>query len=144
MHNLLKELTGSKMKIQRPNRINSDSVDTDLKPAVDTVGAAANIFMEQTYTAIMGLLGVNDNLNMEFKTIDIIVDASGIPNPTVSFKSGLSGKVVGLTVIRTFLANPTAQPFLNFSENNGIITINYTAGLVPNTKYQLVILSIGG
>ena len=132
------------MKIQRPTRIVSDNVDNELKPAVETVGNSANIFMEQTYTAIMGLLGVNDNLNMEFKNVDITVDSNGIPTPSVSFKSGLSGKVVGLTVIRTFLANPTSQPFLNFSENNGIVTISYATGLIPNTKYQLVILSIGG
>ena len=132
------------MKIQRPNRINSDSVDDESKLAVDTVAAASNIFMEQTYTAIMGLLGVNDNLNMEFKTFDIIVNASGIPSPTVSFKSKLSGKVVGLTVIRAFLANPTAQPFLSFTENNGIVTINHTSGLTDGVKYQLTVLSIGG
>jgi len=131
------------MQIERPKRITSESLAPEIQPAAEVVGNAVNTFMEQAYTAIMGKLGVTDNLNMEFKTIDITVNANGIPINNVSFKTGISTKIMGLTVIRSFLANPIAQPFLNFTENLGIVTITYATGLVPNTKYQLVILSIG-
>jgi hypothetical protein len=143
MHNPPKELTGNNMQIQRPKRISSESVAEESQEAVDFIGGNVNNFMEQTYTAIMGQLGVNDNLNMEFKTVDVIVNASGIPVPSVSFKSNLTGKVVGVISTRIFLARPTSQPYIEFSENTGIVNISYVSGLVPNTKYQMILLSIG-
>ena len=50
---------------------------------------------------------------------------------------------MGCTVIRAFEAYPVSQPFINFSENQGIATITQVSGLAPNTQYQLVILIIG-
>lgn len=129
--------------IQRPKRISSESLQSELRPAADLVGNSINTFMEETYIAIMGNLGVTSNLNMEFKTLKITVDANGIPTSTVSFKSNLKTKIMGCTVIRAFDAYPVSQPFINFSENQGIATITQVSGLAPNTQYQLVILTIG-
>lgn len=129
--------------IQRPRRISSESVAKEAQQAVDVVGNSVNTFMEESYIALMGNLGVTSNLNMEFKTIKVTVNASGIPTSTVSFKSSLKSKIVGCVVIRAFEAIPTGQPFINFSENNGVATISQISGLVADTQYQLVILTIG-
>ena len=129
--------------IQRPKRISSESLDPDLRPAVNLVGSSMNTFMEEAYIAIMGNLGVTSNLNMEFKTLKITVDVNGIPTSTVSFKSNLKSKIVGAIVVRAFEAIPLSQPFINFNENNGIATILQVSGLSPNIQYQLVILTIG-
>ncbi len=129
--------------IQRPKRISSESLAAELRPAADLVGNSINTFMEEAYIAIMGNLGVQNNFNMEFKTLKITVDANGIPTSTVSFKSNLKSKIQGVIVIRAFDALPVGQPFINFSENNGVATIIQVSGLSPNTQYQLVILTIG-
>ena len=129
--------------IQRPKRISSESLPSELRAPADLVGNSVNTFMEEAYIAIMGNLGVTSNLNMEFKTIKLTVDANGIPTSTVSFKSNLKSKIMGCTVIRAFEAYPTSQPFINFSENQGVATITQVSGLTPNTQYQLVILLIG-
>lgn len=129
--------------IQRPRRITSESVPAEQRQAVDLVGASVNTFMEEVYIAIMGRLGPDSNLNMEFKTLDVEVDSNGIPKANLAFTTNLSSKVIGIQVVRAFLANPTAQPFMSFSENVGIITVNHIAGLTADTKYQLVILLIG-
>lgn len=130
-------------RIQRPKRISSESLPPEARQSVDLVGNSMNTFMEETYIAIMGNLGVTSNLNMEFKTLKITVDASGVPTSTVSFKSNLKSKIAGAVVIRAFEAIPTGQPFINFSENNGVATITQVSGLAANTQYQLVILTIG-
>jgi len=129
--------------IQRPKRISSESLKAELRPAVDLVGNSMNTFMEEAYIAIMGNLGVQNNLNMEFKTLKLTVDANGIPTATISFKSNLKTKIMGAIVIRAFEAIPVGQPFINFSENNGIATIIQISGLSPNIQYQLVVLTIG-
>lgn len=129
--------------IQRPKRISSETVDKEQRQAVDTVGSSVNTFMEEVYITIMGNAGVTSNLNMEFKTITVEVDASGIPKQKIAFKSNLKTKVIGTTVIRAFISIPITQPFISFAENSGIVSITHIAGLAPDTKYQLVILSIG-
>ena len=129
--------------IQRPKRLSSESLQAELRPAVDLVGSSMNTFMEEAYIAIMGNLGVQNNLNMEFKTLNVIVDINGIPTASISFKSNLKSRIMGAIVIRAFGSTPTNQPFINFSENNGIATIIQVSGLIPNIQYQLVILTIG-
>lgn len=130
-------------KIQRPKRISSESLDQDLQPAVDLVGSSLNQFMEEVYLAIMGKLGISDNLNMAFKEITIKVDSSGIPLISTVFKSELNSKIQGIQVIRSLSGIPTAQPFITFSENSGIITVLHCSGLTANTEYQLLLLTIG-
>ena len=129
--------------IQRPKKITSESLASELQSAVDLVGVSLNPYMEQVYLAIMGNLGVGTNLNMEFKTIEVTVNASGIPTTTVAFKSNLKSKIVGSVVINVYLATPLSQPFCSLSENNGLIQITHVTGLSPNTKYQLILLTIG-
>lgn len=129
--------------LQRPKRISGELLSNELRPAVDSVGSSLNSFIEETYIAIMGNLGVTSNLNMEFKTITITVDANGIPITTTSFKSNLKSKIIGCIVIRSLNSYPINQPFINFSENSGVATINQVSGLTANTQYQLVILTIG-
>lgn len=129
--------------LQRPKRITSESVSDESREAVEFVGAAVNTFMEEVYIAVMGNLGTESNLNREFKTLTIEVDADGIPKRNISFQTGLKTKIQGMQVIRTFLARPIAAPFVGFDENAGVVKITYVLGLAPDTKYQLVIESIG-
>lgn len=129
--------------IQRPKRISSESLQSEQRAPVDLVGNSINTFMEECYIAMMGNLGVTSNLNMEFKTVKVTVNANGIPTSTVSFKSSLKSKIMGCTVVRAFDAFPVSQPFINFTENQGVATIVQVSGLLPDTQYQLVILLIG-
>ena len=129
--------------IQRPKRISSESLPSEQRGAADLVGNSINTFMEEVYIAMTGNLGVTSNLNMEFKTIKVTVNASGIPTSRTVFKSSLKSKIVGCIVIRAYNAYPVNQPFINFTENQGQVTIDQVSGLNPNTEYQLVVLTIG-
>lgn len=129
--------------IQRPRRITSESATDETKQAVDVVGSSFNVFADETYTAIMGNIGVTSNLNMEFKTLTLIVDSNGIPTETVRYQSSLNGKTIGISVIRALLAVPTNHPFVTYVDNSGLVTISHVSGLTAGTKYQLVILAIG-
>lgn len=130
-------------KVARPIRVTSVQASNEAREAIDVVGGSVNSFMEEAYVAIMGNLSVTDNLNMEFKQFKITVDASGIPVKNVKFQTGLRSKSAGMIVIRVFGAIPTTQPFITFSENSGVITINHVSGLVAGTEYQFTVLSIG-
>ena len=130
-------------KIQRPRRISEQNVPEESQTAVRTIGSSVNVFMEEVYLAVMGNLGPDSNLNMEFKTININVDSNGIPNDVVSFKSNIKGKIQGIQTIRAYDAVPTGCPFISFYESGGIVTLSHVTGLTADTDYQLVILTIG-
>ena len=129
--------------IQRPKRITSESVKPESRDAIDTVGSSVNNFMEEVYLSIMKGLTITDNLNMELKTITLTVDSNGIPTPTVTFKTIIKTRVQGLLCIRVLSGLPLNQPFLSFTENNGIVTLTHITGLTANTNYQIVILVLG-
>jgi hypothetical protein len=131
------------MKIESPSRIlTSDFADED-KEVAGKIGGILNNFNEEVYSLTNKNITIADNLDQLIKVISVRVNSSGEPTTTLSFKNTLKGKIQGTQVIRVFNGLPTSQPFITFTETNGVVTINHITGLNPNTDYQLVILVIG-
>lgn len=131
------------MNISRPKRISTENTSSaESREAVSLVASAVNTFMNEVYIAIMGKLGMDSNLNMNYVTITVEVDGSGIPKRTTSFQSKVIG-TRGISVIRAFKAVPTNQPFVTFTENSGIIQVTHISGLAADTEYQLNLLIFG-
>jgi len=128
--------------MQRPKRITSQEVSKESREAVDAVGSSLNTFMEESYITMMGNLTVGDNLNMSYTALNIIVDSNGIPKAITRFKSNINTKTIGLLVVNVAPA-PDSAPFLSFTENSGLVTITGSCGLLADTQYQLVILTLG-
>lgn len=132
------------MKIQRPKRITTQGITEESKEAVTAVGSAANTFIEEVYLAIMGKITISDNLDQRFQQVKVNVDANGIPNTRVQFNANLSGKTNGITCIRAFgTSYVNSAPFVSFTDNSGIVTINHVSGLIADTDYTLVLILIG-
>ena len=133
------------MKISRPKRISSANASSDAREAIDTVGISTNSFMNEAYIALMGQISVTDNLNMNFVSIDVIVDAYGNLSRSVRFKTGLtSGRAIMVLCGRVLKANPSGGVMVGFTEDSGVITLTNITGLYADTDYQLVLLVIGG
>jgi hypothetical protein len=133
------------MKIQSPKRINAEDFTDDEQVMVEKIAFSVNTFMEEVFTALSQRINITDNLNQAQVTItNVKVDANGDLINSKSFKSNISGNVKGLHVIRTFGTDyVNSSPFIDFTENAGIIKINNIKGLVADTIYKLVILVIG-
>ena len=72
-----------------------------------------------------------------------ITSVAGVPNPRAQFKTALT-KPVGVVVISAPNATntatyPTSAPFVSWSINGTIITINAITGLQDNAKYNIVL-----
>jgi len=105
-----------------------------------------NPTLEQLEQAFSKNIGI-DNLNQQIKVIEVTVSSVGRPTNTTQFKSELKSQAKGLVCIRAEnLTNgnlyPTATPFISFSENEGLITLNNITGLQASNKYNLTILAI--
>lgn len=83
----------------------------------------------------------------EFTTLSITTNDSGQPVSVVKFNSGLTDRLKGLMVVSAKVTSDntsvlTQAPFITFSQNESVITINYIAGLQANKKYDITILSV--
>lgn len=114
---------------------------------VDTIAYPINNAFQQIINAFnSNQITVTDNLNQQYKTISITVDASGNPVQTTTYKSTLTGRTQGIIVINAVNTTssttyPTSCPFISFIDNSGTVTINNVSGLQANQKYTLTILS---
>ena len=136
------------MKIQGFKRLIKENVTEDFRDVIDTVGASVNVFAEDVLNAMNKNLSIDDNLKMEYKTIDVTVGATGLPLTEAQLSTKLFGKIQGITVERAEnLTNsatyPSGAPFVTFSQNNTLITLNHITGLQANNKYRLTLLLKG-
>ena len=132
------------MKIQAPKRIMTSDFEDDDKAVAGKMASLLNTFLEEMYSLSNKNVTIGDNLDQSVKTISLQVNSSGIPTTSISFQNPLKGKIQGCQVIRVFgNSYPTAQPFVSFTERNGVIEVNHVSGLPANTNFQLVILLIG-
>lgn len=88
------------------------------------------------------------NTNRQLKVLTLKVNASGKPINSIQIKSELKTKAAGTNVIRVINTDNvsnivTSQPFIDFVESEGIITINNISGLAANTNYTVSIEIIG-
>jgi len=88
-----------------------------------------------------------ESLNIQVKTISIVVDANGNPlNPT-TFLSTLQGKCTTMWVgaaldTTTPTTYPTATPFISFTDpGTGSITINNIAGIAAGDTWSITFIA---
>jgi hypothetical protein len=129
--------------IQSPKRIIVEDFPKEDRQIAEKLGGSLNLFMDEVYRVLSKNLNTYDNLNRELRTIKATVDINGIPKNTLQFQNVLKTKISGMIVIRAFNALVNAQPFITYSENSGIVSINQIVGLKPDTEYQLLIEIIG-
>lgn len=135
-------------KIQGFKRITKENFKADYQDLIDAIGGSVNIFAEEVINAFNNNLTVDDNLKMEYKDIEVSVNASGIPINNTQFKVGFNGKVRGVVIERALnLTNPntypTGAPFITYDQSDKVITVKHITGLPANNKYRLTVLSKG-
>ena len=132
-------------KIQSFKRINIEDYKPEEQELIGKLAFSLNVFMEDVYNALNSSLNIADNLDMATKTFTVSVDASGNLNTAVKFKNDLKSRAQGLIPIRALGEQYVdSGVFLDYTENNGIITINNIKGLATDVEYNLTILVIGG
>lgn len=135
------------MKIQPPKRIIKEDVEEQFRTLIDKIGYIINSFHDDVYNALNNNLSIEDNFTQSRKDITITVNASGVPTTPTQFKTGLSKPCAGVVVIRAqntvnSTSYVTAAPFVSYTENNSIITVQQITGLPANTQFKLKLLLI--
>lgn len=135
-------------KIGNFKRLSTEAVESKYRDLIQLIAGSTNDFADEVTTALNNNLTVDENLNMQYKTLEFSVASTGVPTVTTQFKSTLKSRVKGLQVIKVEnLTNPntylTGAPFITFTETNQVVTVSHITGLVVSNKYRVTVLSLG-
>jgi hypothetical protein len=83
---------------------------------------------------------VSEHLPFEYTTFEVTVDAAGIPTSSVKLPTKLTATIQGLIVISVSGGMPTATPFILYTLDKNIVTINKILGLPSNIKFKITAL----
>lgn len=136
-------------RVPEIHRLKKEDFDSKDQELVGKLAFPINTFMEQTQAVLNG--GVDFlNLNMELVEVDIIRTSTNTPKITTKINTDLKSKVAGVICINAQnidASSPTStvtgQPFIQFTENSGLLTVNYIFGLPQDVKFRLRLLVIG-
>lgn len=127
-------------------RLVIEDFDKDDQPVAQKIAFSYNPLMEQLTAAFNK--GIDfDNLNQQLSSVIINVDGTGAPVIPVQLKYDLKTKIKGTQVISvenlTDNTFPTAQPFISYSINSNLITINNVTGLPSGKDFRLSVILYG-
>lgn len=134
------------MKISAFKRIVKEDFDEKDQPLIEKLASIFNLFQEQVYYAFNNNITVDENLNAFTTSFKVRVDANGIPQGNGELKSTLKSRVKGVIVlsVRSYDNSLlTGSPFVSFSTNNNLITINQILGLTPGKDYDITLMILG-
>jgi hypothetical protein len=128
-------------KFQSYKRIIPEDYDEEIRDTISKLAYSINPAMEDIQNAFNNNLTISDNLNIYVKDFIVTVDANGAPTTTTNVRTGLT-YVSGTQVINAFnlddpSSGPTGLPFIKYSNNGNLITINSITNLQTGEKYKI-------
>ena len=127
-------------------RVAAEDFEQEYRPLIQKLAFIINSFHEQVRSTLNKNIN-SDNLAREIKVLSFNTGNTGQPLNTLTFKSGLIDKIVGINVIRLVITSnnqsyATQMPLISFSQNSELVTINNIAGLASGVEYRLTLETI--
>lgn len=137
-------------KLSSYQRLIKEDVEEDFQPLIEKVGFSLNQFADQVLAAFKKNITVDDNLNLEYRTLEFTTDAAGAM-PVTQFQSSLTNRLKGLIIIKfenltdiSVAGLPSTAPYSFYSQDGKLITITkIVPTLAVSTKYRITFLGLG-
>lgn len=133
------------MKLYNVTEIKAEDFPEELRPAMARLGNILNPFMQQVVELADGRIDFENTVN-NIKTIELTVDANGVPTLNNKFQAGKTSirgfQVISATNVTNATSPATEQPFITDYRllGGGLVQINKITGLVANNNYRLNIV----
>ena len=137
------------MKLSTFKRLDKSNFDDQYQDLIDQLGLSLNNDIQSLFDALGGKLSLADNFLCTIKDVPIVVDADGIPKNAAQFQIDKTNmRILGCQVVNAVNRTnsntyPTGAPFVNFTANGQLVTIDHVTGLQPNQNYTLTIIAFG-
>lgn len=132
-------------------RLKTEDFPEEQQALVERIATSLNGFIEQMIFLLSKRIDFK-NLNQFVSTINVV---SGSTNTTdgslktpVTIRTDINGRIIGVNLINltnktNSLAVPTSQPYISYSINQNLLTIQKIYGLNNTSEYTLTLLIIG-
>lgn len=133
-------------KLKSYKRIITSDFKKEDQELVENIGGTLNDAFNDVFFILNGRASLADNIACTVNTVDVVVDASGIPTSRTTFTLNNTNQVIGCQVILAVNQTnpaiyPTGAPFISFSQIDKAILINHITGLQPNQRWTLRIIA---
>lgn len=127
-------------------RLAKEDFPAKYRDLIEKLAFPINSHIEQVRSALNKNINF-ENLNQEIKTLTFTTGSDSQPLNTVTFRSGISGRVQGIIPIRTVITTSNTSfaantPIISWTQNAEIVTINFIGNLQAETGYQITILTL--
>lgn len=129
-------------KIQT-KKININDFSETSRPDMAKLARSLNPFYDDIERAFRKGLSVADNLPMDYQSITVEVNGTGVPKQRAVLTTSLTN-IQGCVIVKAVCSDafPTAAPFITFTQTGTTIEIQNVAGLPANKKFTLTILLV--
>lgn len=135
------------MRLPNFQRLYSNDFTAEQKDLVNKLSVSLNIGIDTLYQALNKQVSLNDNIDCIVKSVDVTVNASGIPTSTTSFKlDDISRNVIGVQVLKAdnqtnTSTYPTGGVFITFAQTQNGIQLLHVTGLPASNRFTLKIVA---
>ena len=132
------------MKINNVTEIRPDDFKKEDRQTIGQIAEIMNPFMQQV-VELADKRGSFDNREENFLTVEMTVDASGVPVLNNKIKTD-KARANGFAVVAAFNTTDasitaTEQPFISYVQlASGFVQVNKITGLPANQKFRLNII----
>ena len=136
------------MKVDINKTLDKKNYPEEYHDLIDRLSGMLNNNFINISNAFNNNITFKDNVRGDQKDIQLKVNANGFPTTGNQFQIKPNLQISGMKVIRALCLDnvsiyPLGHPFISYSQNNNLVTINNVTGLQPNTLYELRIEIIG-
>lgn len=135
------------MRLPSFRRVFSNDFDGQYKELLDKLSGTINSGIEVLYDALNNKLTFRDNFASTVVEFTVIVDSTGTPTGTTSFRLANTLKVEGIFVISAVdTSNSTLYPpgavFVSGTPSNNSYIINNIRGLTAGREYRIKVIAL--
>ena len=136
------------MLLQSFKRLFKGDFDQKDQPFVEKFSFFFNNGIETLYNALNKNISLKDNILCTVRDLEVAVFSTGLPKTTTSISVDISGKIIGLNVLKVEnLTNSNSYPssavFISWTQDNKTIYINHITGLTVNDNYRIKVVAYG-
>lgn len=133
-------------KIPDFKRVTAEDFPEEQQALVQKLGFIINSFHEQVRNILNKKVDF-DNLAQEVKVLEFGTNEFGEPLNELSFRSNLNSRVTGILPVRVVITSSNTQsatelPVITWTQSVGLVTITNISGLLPETRYELTLLTL--
>jgi hypothetical protein len=123
-------------------KINIQDFSADNQKDISKLARSLNPLFDDLQRKLSKGLTVDENLPFEYVQFEVTVDAAGNPTSSTKVNFSLSSTLKGAIVINAEATNnfPTSTPYISYSINSNILTINKVFGIPNNVKFKITAL----